>query len=175
MISQVGKTEIDALDHIGLVLSIASKFVRSRTELRNSEEFSDGMYGLAKAIQGYDENRDEFSTFATRCITNQIVSGLRNRQRKQRPLNSLKNIESLVDDCCDDRADEIDLIVEIILSDKKEPKDYMEILKLHYLEGMTKTEIAKKFDLSVEAIRKRLEGTIARIQARYASIYEEEI
>lgn len=41
-----------------------------------------GMIGLCKAAKNYDENRGTFSTFAGKCIKNEINRELRNRNKR---------------------------------------------------------------------------------------------
>jgi RNA polymerase sigma factor (sigma-70 family) len=70
---------IDARDHWGLVKSITGKFV-SGPNLCDTEEFADGLVGLAVAIQKFNPTLgNKFSTFAYPCIRNEILKGLVSR------------------------------------------------------------------------------------------------
>ena len=58
----------------------------------------EGMLGLFKAIQGYQEDRDTaFSTFAALCIDRQMYSAINMSQRqKHQPLNSFVSLSEPV-------------------------------------------------------------------------------
>ncbi|MBQ1421474.1 MAG: sigma-70 family RNA polymerase sigma factor, partial [Firmicutes bacterium] len=49
----------------------------------------EGMIGLMKAVRNFDPEREaSFKTFASTCITNQIIKAIRNADReKNHPLN----------------------------------------------------------------------------------------
>jgi len=73
-------------DHMGLVGFMTKKFVTSqtirKTSLYDTEEYSDGCFGLVNAAKYYREDRAAFSTYACYCIRNAIVNGLRKRKKR---------------------------------------------------------------------------------------------
>lgn len=57
---------------------------------RNDEDLIQcGMVGLCEAAESWDEDKSQFSTYATRCIYNDILLELRRRQRHPFPSLSL--------------------------------------------------------------------------------------
>ena len=69
-------------DNIGLVYYWIEKFDRTKNSIQYDEHFSNGTLGLIKAALTYEASKKvAFSTYATRCIYNEILQGIR-RERK---------------------------------------------------------------------------------------------
>jgi len=76
---------INAEDHLKLVYKIASKYVPKNIPIMDSEEYSDGIFGLLKAIEKFDPEKNcKFSTLAYPCIVKSIIQGWRKRHMKKR-------------------------------------------------------------------------------------------
>ena len=64
------------LQNMGLVYSTVGKFGLSKCSTNYDDYFSDGTFGLIKAVLTYDSSRDNtFSTYALKCIKNEILIG----------------------------------------------------------------------------------------------------
>ena len=75
---------IKAEDHIGLVVMLATKYRKHHKHLPiyDSEEYADGLLGLARAINGFKpDNGNSFGTYAWHCIRNSIIRGRKERAR----------------------------------------------------------------------------------------------
>lgn len=68
-------------DNMNLVYSLVSK--EYPTYLYDDDIIQCGMLGLCKAAEKWDESKSGFSTFAWRCIRNEIVSEFRRRAKHQ--------------------------------------------------------------------------------------------
>jgi RNA polymerase sporulation-specific sigma factor len=66
------KTENDLCkENIGLVQKIARSFYPSKSDLDDYVQV--GMIGLLKAVRSHDPNKGKLSTFAHKCITNELI------------------------------------------------------------------------------------------------------
>ena len=67
---------------MGLVYSTVGKFGLSKCSTNYDDYFSDGTFGLIKAVLTYDSSRDNtFSTYALKCIKNEILMGIRKNKK----------------------------------------------------------------------------------------------
>lgn len=80
--------------HFGLVVSVAKKFVKSYNPELLDEYIQLGRIGLLKAIRNYNEARGAFSTFAWKCIKNEILSHVQREQKHT--MTYLDNLDSYV-------------------------------------------------------------------------------
>ena len=77
------------IDNMGLVYSSLKSFGVSKYSANYDEYVSNGTFGLIKAVLTYDLSRNNtFSTYALRCIKNEILMGI----RKNKKWNSLISI-----------------------------------------------------------------------------------
>lgn len=150
--------------NIKLVLSIVmSKYENSCFEAEDL--VSIGMIGLIKAVDTFDINRlYYFSTYAARCINNEILLFLRNKRKEAVSLYETIGVYSdgrkitLMDIIPDKKTNlelshifnESRLAVSAYIDKINNPRD-AEIVKLVYgfgCERMTQNEISKRFNLS---------------------------
>lgn len=81
--------EINLRDHFGLVGIVVKKFVKSG-QLEETEEWADGMVGLARAKKEFKpELGNKFCTFAYWCILNEILKNKAYFKRHHVPAMSL--------------------------------------------------------------------------------------
>lgn len=74
-------TEARINENLKLVIKISGKFKNYNTD--DDELFSIGLVGLVKAAQAFDESRNiKFSTFAGRCIQNEILMYFRKEKNR---------------------------------------------------------------------------------------------
>ncbi len=78
------------------VESIAAQYV-GRCSLTHGDLIQEGMLGLLSAVYGYSSSGGaEFYTYSVKCISNRIISAVRNQLRnKHIPLNSYVLIDSI--------------------------------------------------------------------------------
>ncbi len=63
-------------EHLGLVGKVVGRYIKDRSPLEDSEEWSDGICGLLKAADKFKpELGFKFSTYAMKCIETEIKSG----------------------------------------------------------------------------------------------------
>ncbi|MFQ6724511.1 MAG: sigma-70 family RNA polymerase sigma factor [Clostridia bacterium] len=145
----------------------------------------EGMIGLYKAINGFDENRsDSFAHFASMCIHRQIQNAVKiANSKKNLPLNDYISIS--VDGGFSENGDEPKIIlpakdkgVEQLSIDKETENNLHQNLKqlltkeqygilLMYLNGYSYNEIAsnynissKKVDNNIQSIKRKLRGLL---------------
>ena len=68
-------------DNMNLVYSLVSK--EYPTYINDEDIIQSGMLGLCKAAEKWDESKSQFSTFAWRCIRNEIAMEFRRRAKHQ--------------------------------------------------------------------------------------------
>lgn len=141
----------------------------------------EGMLGLFKAIQGYQEDREaSFATFAALCIDRQLYSAISMSQRqKHQPLNSFVSLSEPVSEqelrLIDEETPEEILInhenldrihekIRKILS----PFEY-EVLQL-YLKGYGYQQIARQMQKPPKAI----DNALQRIRSKVRSSMDEQ-
>ncbi len=75
---------------------IAAKYER-QSSLARGDLIQEGMLGLLSAVYGYSSSGGaEFYTYSVKCISNRIISAVRNQLRnKHTPLNSYVLIDSI--------------------------------------------------------------------------------
>lgn len=171
-------TELLVTKNQGLVHVIVSKFVSPQSPEFN-DFFSIGNIGLIKAAHTFDESKNiKFSTYSSRCITNEILMYLR-KNKSSCYCMSLEDVLS-----CDSNGNELTL--SDLVSDKRvhftqdfENREYCEnlleiilnclpfrdtLLILYHISGCTQKAIAEKLHISqsyisrlIHKIRQRLE------------------
>jgi len=135
-------------DHIGLVIKVLESF-SIKGKKTDSEEYADGLVGLWNAIENFNPSYGyKFSTFAHKCIKNEINRGIRYRRRLKRslPFQPLEEID--LASIPIQNKESSDLCVKSLMLDNKEdtPKDRRDKLNLkqHYLEGKSWEQIGKE-------------------------------
>lgn len=125
-------------------------------DLRDDEDiFQVGWIGLWKACIGYDSSRSKFSTYAVRCIINEIRTELRNRAKLwgfgdtaslDEPMSFDKdgNAVTLANLIPDQRDDYCEVDYDISFLSRKLSERDMEVFRLS-LYGFTAIEIARAF------------------------------
>ena len=68
-------------DNMNLVYSLVSK--EYPTYIHDEDIIQCGMFGLCKAANKWEESKSQFSTFAWRCIRNEIAQEFRRRAKHQ--------------------------------------------------------------------------------------------
>lgn len=148
-------------DNMGLVVYTIKKYYP--TFMSDDDIFQTGMLGLCRAADTWDENKSAFSTYAVKCICNEIKAEFC-RQRRHSGIRSL-------DDSCKD-YDEISLKNTIVgdtdvnfvdLQSILEQFDPVETDILKYrANGMTTLEIANKLGCSRQTVSGKLRKMIRK-------------
>ena len=70
-------------EHYGLVVSQALSFLDDNSVIEDYVQV--GLIGLLKAVRNHDESKAKFSTFASVCIRNEILSLKRKEKNSKKP------------------------------------------------------------------------------------------
>lgn len=130
-------------DNMKLVYFIVQKYFP--TYIQDEDIIQAGMLGLCKAADKWDEEVSQFSTFASKCIRNEIRLELRNR-------NKHKDVLSLDYEITDSDGDGVTL-GEMIAGDKD--IDYIDVSSVY--KQLTPIE-QKIFDLRCSGLSTRAIG-----------------
>jgi RNA polymerase sporulation-specific sigma factor len=158
-------------ENMGLVWHVARKFQRTAKFLGFDLDdiMQEGVIGLVKAAKKFDESRGTvFSTYATRCIQNEILMSFRKRRRWQEHYRSISIETPFSEDgklrVIDTLGYDQDFNSDVFLIEflKRLPDRYKTIMRLR-LSGLTHQEIAEKIGLSQSYVTK----LIIRIQHKY--------
>lgn len=163
--------------NLRLVAFVVKKYVNPEMDRTLEDLISVGTIGLIKAISSFDESRGKLSTYATKCIDNELLMLLRSDKKKTKeislyePIGSdgdgneislydvIESDEQLIDERCilNDNIDKLVRGIREVLDEKE-----MEIIVKRY--GMygekerTQREVAKEMGISrsyVSRIEKR--------------------
>lgn len=178
--------DFEAVEYIcnkyrGLVSKYGKKFFIKGGE--EQDVIQEGMVGLFKAIQDYDENKQvPFKKFAEICITRQIIKAMESADRqKNQPLNSYVSFSAQEEPTNQEVVESL-LTNEVfnpenILIDSEKTLDtfekIVEILSkmelqvfLYMMQGMDYHTIAQKMDKS----EKKIDNAIQRIRQKVRQI-----
>lgn len=75
------------IDNYHLIVSIALKFSTYKKRYDTEDLIQVGAIGLMKALDKYDPSKAKFSTFATWCVRNSILSFLQKESRLDREIS----------------------------------------------------------------------------------------
>jgi RNA polymerase sporulation-specific sigma factor len=144
------------------VEGIASAYV-GRSPLTRSDLIQEGMIGLLSSVYGYNScGCAEFKTYAHTCVSNRIISAVRNQLRdKHMPLNAYVQIDDvdLTDIHTDpqlildmqEKMDNLNERIENELTDLER-----EVLRLH-IGGHNYSSIAEELSVSVKSVDNALQ------------------
>jgi RNA polymerase sporulation-specific sigma factor len=177
----VQESEIERLvrENTGLIRSIVAKTVRSYPNLPGGYDRDDleslGYIGLIQAAQTYDPERGaQFSTYAYRCIENQISSALARARNRQVDCISLSLLIGEDEDTpmedqifqksseYQDQALKLDAQTTVIDQASREvleeaiarlPAPHDAIIRQMYFDGQSLTEVARALRLSPQRVQ----------------------
>jgi RNA polymerase sigma factor (sigma-70 family) len=162
---------INAKDHFGLVGCIAKKYVELHKgeKIEDTDEFSDGLVGLTKAMQIFEPERGfQFSTFAYYCIRSAICKGIKERQRSVRPKIRIDFNDTSIDIPDRPNKPNFERIAQSILrrfpDDTIKDRENKRIVIDYYLHGKLLKEIGQEYGVSKERIRQRREQGLKRLR-----------
>lgn len=161
------------LGNIRLALYIASSF--DSLDIDELESLS--LVGLVKAGNSFSPAKNtKFSTYATKCIRNEILQGMRKSAKSKNIIyfsqlldetnERMKNIsyEDVIEDTTSElafeKAENFAMLNEIIYGMSKKSR---EILYL-YADGMTQKEIGEKMGISQSYVSRVLRGIYEKIR-----------
>jgi RNA polymerase sigma factor (sigma-70 family) len=149
-------------ENIGLARAVAAKFVK-KGRVEDSEFYSVACLELVRAAETFDSSKSAFSTWATKMMTNGILSEIRKSKcRKAVSLDDLRDVSR-------DQKEELPLqIVDSMCKDES-----CRILTRHYVDGESLAEIGRSLGISREGARKRLAKAISLARENYKSIVKE--
>lgn len=163
----------------GLVYCIVRKFVEPQSQEFN-DLFSVGVIGLIKAADTFDESKAiKFSTYSSKCITNEILMYLRKSKSSFRNSISLEDViacdsdgnELILADCIFDKRvsfvhdfENRDLCKRILDTILNELPSRDTLLILYHIGGLTQKTIAKMLHVSQSYISRLLVQIRQRLQ-----------
>ena len=176
---ELAKTDIQARDYlirryIPLIKKISHRLFLTGAE--KDDVLIEGMLGLDRAIETYDESKSSFITHCTTCIRNAIYDAIKSANtKKNMPLNTSINILKPSKDEDDDTffidllssgdspetntEQEEDYQKLVLFINENFSDDERAVLNL-YLDGLTYSEIA----LQLEIKPKKVDNTIQKIK-----------
>jgi RNA polymerase sigma factor (sigma-70 family) len=167
------KVKLSIIDHLGLAYEIVRPYADPGERVEDLDQYSDALLGLWDAVKTYD-GRIKFSFFARRCMLNRIHEGHRNRSRHDCDLaedETLQNVpeKPTVINLFDDPK-----LVKVFLSRHRNDseKDYQkkQLLRQHFMEGMSWAEIARRNRVSRAAVQQAGLSAIKLIRKQHASL-----
>lgn len=139
-----------------------------------------GIVGLIKAVDSFDINKlNEFTTYASKCIINEILVYLRKEKRHIKKINledfaysEDARVENFVCDehdfVCDFEEREIILEIKKIVSSLSD--EYKKLYDLYFNEMLSQKEVAKIFNLSQTQISRKVNKLLNYLEIK---IYQE--
>jgi len=163
-----------AAESLGLAYTITSRFLPGRSNLADTQEFSDACLGLVKAERGYNSSY-KFSTFAMSCMKKEMINGIKykNTQKRSRANEYDGEIDfNLVVDWNPETHTSLELrdICDRLLSMLDDRSKSM--LHDYYFEGLLLSEVAKKNKISGERVRQIIEKALLKIKRNHAGFLD---
>lgn len=150
---------IRAEDHIRLAYKIAMRFDPTRP-IDDTETLGDALVGLTRAAQMFDESRGfQFTTYAWRVISVEIMTNRRRRNRRNPLFMDLADSTGLAPQCHRDLTREIERFEEISTMRshiQQLPRRNRTIIEAR-LAGRTLEDIGSQMGITKERVR-QLEG-----------------
>ncbi len=173
----IGRHESLVEDNLGLAKSIVSKFCRG-SKAEDSDLYPVACLELIRAATTFDPSKSKFSTWATRMITQRLISEVRKSKRTAgtvvlSSLDQSSRDSSLADNESDDFP--IHLLSSILEdeSDSKSEAENKKVLLMHYLGEESFSEIARKMGLSREAVRMKVKKALISIRRKKFDLIRE--
>lgn len=176
------KLEIDASKHFGLVGHISKRYANLQRgeRIEDTEEFSDGLVGLTRAIDKFDPAKGfQFSTFAFYCIRNEICKGKKDRQKGVYASIRIDWTDSGID--MPARTEDEPFFVEAgqivngllnsLPEDTETKKKNKQILIDYYIREKMLKEIGGEFGVTRERIRQRRDQALDELKKIAGSLY----
>lgn len=153
--------------NLRLVAYVVKKYINTDMNRNLEELISIGTIGLIKAVTSFDGEKGKLSTYAARCIDNELLMMLRNDKKKLKetslyePIGSdgdgneislydvIESDEKLIDEQCE-LADDIQRLKKVMHEVLNE-KEKMIMIKRYGLGGereLTQREVAKQMNIS---------------------------
>lgn len=171
--------------NLRLVAYIAKKYTSVESDRSLEDMISVGTIGLIKAVTSFDEKKGKLSTYAARCIDNELLMMLRGERKKSKEISLYEPIGTDYEgnvisffDVMESNENPIDIMFEIkedieklqkIVKEELTKREY-DIIKSRYgLEGekeITQREVAKKMGISrsyVSRIEKKALNKLKKI------------
>jgi RNA polymerase sigma factor (sigma-70 family) len=150
-----------AKDNIGLAFKYAQKFCPPGMPIEDSDAFADALIGLVQAERDFEPERGfAFSTCAYRYMQTACSSGYRTRTRQERlqPWNAEEEWQFGLSE--DENKDKYaaNAVAEILRGIKLEKHFQLdlEMLITYHLEEMTLEQVGKRYGVTKERIRQRI-------------------
>jgi RNA polymerase sporulation-specific sigma factor len=140
-------------DNMKLVYHIVNR--QYPTYMADEDIIQTGMVGLCKAAESWNKEKGEFSTFACRCIQNEIINEFRSRKKHQGILSLDYEIDcgdgektTFGDFCVGD--EDVQYVNIEYATDKLTPRE-KEVIALKH-RGMNIVEVAKTLGVSKQYV-----------------------
>lgn len=133
---------MDIMEHSKLVYSVANKYFR--TDKDKEDLIQEGFIGLLKASKSWNEKNAAFSTFAMKCILNEMLMFCRKRKKQ--------NCEIKLSDTEYPEFEDTRCKIDVLDRDFGEYTGIVEMLE----KGYKQSEIAKMMGVSRQLINVRI-------------------
>ena len=133
---------MDIMEHSKLVYSVANKYFK--TDRDKEDLIQEGFIGLLKASKSWNEQNAAFSTFAMKCILNEMLMFCRKRKKQ--------NCEIKLSDIEYPEVEDTRCKIDVLDRDFGEYTGIVEMLE----KGYKQSEIAKMMGVSRQLINVRI-------------------
>jgi RNA polymerase sigma factor (sigma-70 family) len=160
-------------DHVRLVFHIVQKLVPPSVKPEDCDEFSDGMIGLWKATNGYDNVVGEFSSYAYECIRNQIRTGRQIRRKQTMNMVDEKELYHIPDE--ENNLSALEHLQKLLEQKHENPTDStcIKIIRDHYIVGIPLTELSIKYKLNRTTVYRYLEKGLSLLKDKLSQFSED--
>ena len=159
--------------NLRLVAHIAKKYQNAEEDMEDL--ISIGTIGLIKAVSSFDAGKGKLSTYASRCIDNELLMLLRSKKKSSREVSLFEPIYHdggeaiyVMDQVKDTKNVDENWLENIALSEAMKHLDEREkhILNLRFFQSRTQMEVAEEIGIS-QAQVSRLEKSALKQLRKY--------
>ena len=162
-LEEILKPKINVEDHLGLAFDFVLRNCSIKGPVKDSEEYSDAVLGLMQAVETY-KYKTKFSTYATVCIRNAVLNGLRDRNRFP---ECGKQIEIKEDDTTQNFENR-EAMEWVLAVEPEAPHDQLDrqMMLEHYLGRLSMKLVGQKYGVTRGRVNQRIARAISRLRKK---------
>jgi RNA polymerase sigma factor (sigma-70 family) len=166
----MGGDTLKAENYLFLAYSGARQFLSDKTNVKDTEEYSQACLLLVESIRKYNPEQGDFISFARRKIHNGLIEQFRHRTRKKRTA-VVEDVD--IDKVCKLSEEKIspDLVYKFLQdTDQETEQERMNKLLLIeiYLGGNKVSEVAHRLNVSSVTVYHRVNAALNKIRSKYS-------
>lgn len=159
-------------DNMGLVRAVVARFLRKGScPMEDSDLYSAGCVGLVKAANTFDPGVSKFSTWATRIISQHVISEL--RRLKSSKIVSMDGSEALLPDTRRHGEFPQVLFERLVMSndsDTKSDSDTKRLLREFFVEGRSLSDLGSEMGVTKQTVKNKVDRALAYVRSKNAEI-----